>query len=380
MSNKDVLFNIIVLPYRDLYYEKKYGTVVRDHQMIRALSGNARVKKIHVINRPISLYEVLLGKHGGKHEGCDKVTQWEKKSFDLLGPLKKRLWTEKCYGKYLDEIKKYINNSTDVINVILDFTPIADIDYSVFNDCVIWYDLIDNFTLHNRYSTSEKNKVLKKYKMVNQCVDIITGVSTQAIKMFDDDKKMVVHNGLLEKASDFEVSENAYEFGYIGFITDKFDLDLLRGLTEKTNHRAILYGKIHDSNIKKQLEGMKNVTVAGEFCGKDIPSIMKTFRIGLLPYKKEKSHDESPLKLYEYLNYGKPIIASTAYEVENKYIHLYKEPDLLERFILSVIGELSNAPLLTAKKIQDNLTRNDYWVNKTDEILNFACVSCELKC
>lgn len=365
------MYNFIVFPYRDHYYERKYGTVVRDHQIIKALSENRRVKSVSVINRPISIYEKVLWKHGTfPLNESDKILQCEILSLDLVGPIKKRLWAEYCYDAYYDEVKKYLDKDDGVINVILDFTPIAKIQYEKFENCIIWYDVIDNFSLHNRYSEIEKIKVLEKYKKVENTANLITGVSQKSLDEFEHANKIVVHNGLLTKAVDCDLLNDPCEFGFVGFVSDKFDIELLRNLTQATNRRAVIYGKIQDKGIEKQLNDIDSVTVMGEFRGYDLPSIMKTFKIGLIPYLKSKSHDESPLKLYEYLNYGKPVISSEEYEINNEYVHKYHDIDGLNDFVDNSLKEISFKHSEVVEKVKDKLTKNDFWEEKIEKILS----------
>lgn len=370
MSSSDVLFNLIVFPYRDCYYEKKYGTVVRDHQMIRALSQSNRVNRIFIINRPISVYEKVLWKHGNCIQSSTKIRQWVRLSLDFIGPLKKRLWTEFCYDKYFSELSGLLSDEENVKYVMLDFTPISKIDYSKFTNCYIWYDLIDNFRLHNRYSSIEKAKVSEKYNCVNRHADLVTGVSEKSLKQITNGEKVVLNNGLLEKADIEGLDEGCYEFGYIGFISDKFDTEFVKRLVNETGYRVVLYGKIQDKNTKKALSKIDNVTLKGEFAGHDIPRIMRTFKIGILPYLIYKSHDESPLKLYEYMNYGKPVIATQQYEKCNEYIYLYNGNESLKLFVERMLNKINEDYLSCAHDVQDNLSSSDYWHYKVEYILD----------
>ena len=104
-----------------------------------------------------------------------------------------------------------------------------------------------------------------------------------------------------------------------------------------------------------QLYKLKNVFIHGGFHYDDLPSICLSFRVGLLPYLNNMSHDGSPLKLYEYLRYCRPVITSIDYEItDHKYIINYQSKDFSEKN-LSHFLELAGSG-----QIASLLDRDDY--------------------
>ena len=74
-------------------------------------------------------------------------------------------------------------------------------------------------------------------------------------------------------------------------------------------------------------------------------------KVGLLPYRQEISHDGSPLKLYEYLRYCKPVLTSIDYELtDQRYIINYRKVDVTDAALTRLInlsGEEGIALLLS---------------------------------
>lgn len=356
------MFNFIIFPYRDLYFSKKFGYSVRDLQIIKTLKEDSRVKKITIINRPVSFYERIYRK---RYNSLIKDLKFfDVTSFDLIGPFKGRKWTETCYSKYLGIIKnRYLDGDDSLLkNVVLDFLPIAKIDYELFDNCYIWYDLIDNFTKHNRFDAAEKILTSEKYEYVNSYADLVTGVSELAIKEFTV-KKKVVSNGICGNPKILE-GNSRYTFGFIGFVTDKFNIEFVE-LLANSGYKIGIYGKSYDKNVTNRLKRHNNIDVYGGFNKSDLPNIMQTFDIGLLPYISEKSHDGSPLKLYEYLNYGKPTVSTEIYEIKNEFIFVYKPghmSDLFD-FIENCILEQKGGRSIYREKVMSSI-KNEYLLSK----------------
>lgn len=319
--------NIVILPYRGMDFFYKYGLAVRDIQMMAAIIESETIHKVTIIERPLTIYEKIINIifPRSKSKGFfsnHKVDILRKISFDLIGPLLGRSWTENCYnGVYKIDLileKKYLEG---YINVVLDFTPIAKID--VGNKWLYWYDLIDNFSKHNRFSDKQKRLVLNKYDQVKLNARLVTGVSAGAIQGFNN--SFIVHNAVgvtreFDKNLSFE--NKKFDFGFIGFVTDKFDTAFVKYLSS-LGYSIVVYGDLYDKNIGKSLENIKNVTLKGSFHSSEIPELLKTFKIGMIPYIKSKMHDESPLKLYQYLQAGMPVLTSAEYDLSDKFIIEY---------------------------------------------------------
>ncbi|WP_224717635.1 glycosyl transferase [Pectobacterium versatile] len=321
------MFDILFIPYRDMYFWNEYGSAVRDLQFLESLLEIDEVSKVTVINRPVSIYERGLNKKKIKFN-YPKINIIDHTSFDIFGPLKKRIWTKDCYS---DIVEKYIYThlkDSDNRLIIIDFTPISLIPYIKSEKIIYWYDMIDNFTKHNCYTDKEKRYVNYKYQYVAENYDFISAVSEKALFEIEKRKNIdsvVLPNGVFKTTflSDFPLDEtlvNKYDFGFIGFITDKFDIDFVCELAQI--YSIVIYGKFYDKQIEKILK-KNGVVIKGPFKYTDVNYIIKTFKIGLLPYLSEKSHDGSPLKLYEYLKYNIPCITSINYEFQNEYVLNY---------------------------------------------------------
>ncbi len=313
-------FNVVILPYRDMYFFKKYGAAVRDLQIIESLLDNDQVSKVTVVNRPVSIYERILGKLRINHN-LPKLRVVDATSWDLLGPLQGRKWFRKCYNVF-DLSYLYEPNE---INLLIDFLPIGIIKYEGIKFDIVWYDFIDNFSKHNRFDITERKMVQEKYKYVADTADYITGVSERAVSGYESSNVVTNAAGLKPNPNlDISIADAKHDFGFIGFITNKIDLKFLKFLSDN-NYSIILHGEFYDKKIEKEVAKIKNITTSGKFNHIDIDARMKTFKVGIIPYNIDMLHDESPLKLYQYLKYGHPVMTSTDFEIVDDCIVNYNK-------------------------------------------------------
>lgn len=314
--------SVLVFPYRDEYFVGRYGCAVRDLHLIKALDGLECINKIVVVNRPVSVYERFLGKRSAGHaKEFNKVSFFDVTSFSILGPLSGRTWTIDCYGRYLDDIRAFFEDGLDPDDrkVLIDFTPVSKINLHGFDGYFKWYDLIDSFHKHNRYNERQKKAALDKYKSLGG-FDLVTAVSDGALSSVTSfhGRKMVLPNGLVSRAGSISWSGD-YDFGFVGFVTDKFDVGFLKGIKERIpGARIAVYGKYYSSAVRREIS--KYADCYGEFHDSDVARIMSSFRIGLVPYIKSKSHDESPLKIYQYISYGRAVVSTIKYEYVSPWV------------------------------------------------------------
>lgn len=181
------------------------------------------------------------------------------------------------------------------------------------------------------------------YKMVFDCLDDFTGFSN-VIKERENEEKILLENSDLVLATSSYLMKkvmgktkknlflpNAGEFnhfnnppysdllqnynkpivGYFGSIAEWFDTKLIEFLAKKrTQYTFILIGYTYGSDIRK-LNEMKNVHFLGERPYSELPEYLRNFDVCIIPFKNspliESTH---PVKIYEYLSAGKPVVAT----------------------------------------------------------------------
>jgi hypothetical protein len=326
--------NLVALCYRGSYFYKQYGPAIRDLQMTLTLKKIDGVS-VTILERPTSIVERLLGKSYSSMLADDyDVEVYDDTSWEIIGPAFRRLWFEKLIPAYLDKVLHSFRRDNS-INVFLDFMPVGSPTAESLEGWFYWYDFIDNFTKHNRFNKFEHQAAARKYSFVKQHADLLTFVSEDCRRSIHGTSEScgqsvvltnkVFENSVVTRDRDTPYDTNQhFDFGFIGFITDKFDVEAIAELSK--NYTIAIYGEFLDSYIRQRLSNMVNVSLFGGFHYSDLPQICLTFRVGLLPYLSERSHDGSPLKLYEYLRYRRPVVTSIDYELtHHRFIFNYKK-------------------------------------------------------
>jgi glycosyltransferase involved in cell wall biosynthesis len=99
--------------------------------------------------------------------------------------------------------------------------------------------------------------------------------------------------------------------GYYGALARWFDFDLLHQVAE--NHPEwifVLLGPDHDGAVSSgELRQRTNLHWLGPKPYADLPFYLRCFDVGIIPFKlNEITHSASPVKLYEYMAAGKPVV------------------------------------------------------------------------
>ena len=140
--------------------------------------------------------------------------------------------------------------------------------------------------------------------------------------------------------------------GYYGAIADWFDSILVKDLAKKhPTWTFLLIGSTLFSDLKP-LQNVKNIHLLGEKPYKEIPAYLSHFDVGIIPFKqKPLTHATNPVKMYEYLSAGKPIVATRLHEISHyeDYVRLAETTDEWEAALLESLAEEKTPELLQSR-------------------------------
>jgi glycosyltransferase involved in cell wall biosynthesis len=127
--------------------------------------------------------------------------------------------------------------------------------------------------------------------------------------------------------------------GYIGNINNKLDIHLLASVaTYLSDWQFVFVGQAqHQSVDLHPLQELPNVHFLGRYPFTEMPNLVKGMDVCLLPYvDTEFAHYRSPLKLYEYLAAGKPIV-STVHSEAQEFSEWIEIASTSEEFATSIV-------------------------------------------
>lgn len=112
--------------------------------------------------------------------------------------------------------------------------------------------------------------------------------------------------------------------GYYGAIADWFDLELMTFLArQRPGFSFVLLGGIFDVDVS-ELKSLPNVRLLGQQPYETMPQYLYHFDACLIPFKLNAiTHATDPVKMYEYLSAGKPVVSAALSEIEPFGDYLY---------------------------------------------------------
>ncbi len=130
--------------------------------------------------------------------------------------------------------------------------------------------------------------------------------------------------------------------GYVGAISESFDVELVRRAAGAyPGWRFELVGLNSGLNLKSLAE-LGNVSLLGERTYDALPSLVDHFDVAMIPFKVTPlTAAVNPVKLYEYLAAGKPVVASSIPELEAfaRDIYLARDPASFVQLLSVAIEE-----------------------------------------
>lgn len=140
--------------------------------------------------------------------------------------------------------------------------------------------------------------------------------------------------------------KNRRTIGYYGAIAEWFDAELLYQVARTFCDCRILLVGADTAGVVKSLGSCKNVESHGEVPYDELPCYLHAMDVCLIPFQLvELTHATNPLKVYEYLAAGKPVVTTDLPELRHPEMQplLYRARNRSE-FIEGVRAALAEAP------------------------------------
>ena len=132
------------------------------------------------------------------------------------------------------------------------------------------------------------------------------------------------------------VRQNRPIIGYYGALAEWFDYHLVKQVARaRPDYEFILIGPDYDGSIEKsRVCEIENINWLGWKHYTELPPYLKYFDVGIIPFKlNDITHATSPLKLFEYMTAGKPIVTTAMQECQKypEVLIAQNETDFVEK-------------------------------------------------
>lgn len=241
--------------------------------------------------------------------------------------------------------------------------------------------------IHKKEAENVANKV---FNFADNIVAVSDGIKNYLSKYIENNHKIqVISNGVnTERFSSPLIFKNSvFTVGFVGTLKPWHGLDILLEGFEYFYHshpqsRLLIVG---DGTQKEQLLTdikSKNLEPVVELTGavspSKIPSFLAQMDVGVAPYPPLKDFYFSPLKVYEYMAAGLPVIVSDIGQltkVINHGINGFLSPAGDAMALANYLEELWRSPVLRqtmGNQAHDYVLKNHTWDQVVEKTLNLA--------
>lgn len=100
--------------------------------------------------------------------------------------------------------------------------------------------------------------------------------------------------------------------GYFGNIEKRIDYEMMKAVAQKNPDKTFVFaGPVERRWVPDFFFSIPNVHFIGRIPYEEMPSVVKAFDIAIIPFRKyEHSATVFPMKLFEYLGAGKPVVST----------------------------------------------------------------------
>lgn len=254
-----------------------------------------------------------------------------------------------------------------------------------FNEKLLVYHVVDEYLGYYGQTAERKEEIKKREQLLLKKADVVIVVSNN---LKEKKSKFNENTFLVPNAVDYDsyakpsniVSKlpdiKGNIIGYSGLISNRLDVEMLNFLAEKHKEWSfVLVGEVVRDYCEDQMarfEKNDNVHFIGRVDVDELPSVIQSFEVGIIPYKVDlQANNVSPLKIYEYMAAGLPVV-TTDFSVAREFdrmVYVCGNADEFESALMDCIkrGMDVQSHIMEGKV----LAKNNTWDHR---VLQISCI------
>jgi len=248
-----------------------------------------------------------------------------------------------------------------------------------FPDCPVITQVVDNFMARDaKERDTLRDLAVEQYRALSKISSSVVVGSRVMHEYFSGLQGQPI---LMENAVDSRFIAEATELpcrargaaprlGYVGFITERTDIGLLECIARsRPDWHLVLAGAVHGilPESIQALVSLPNVEYLGHVVYDELPGLMASFDVCLIPHKDTPlSRSMSPLKFFQYLGSGRPIVSTPVAGVDRFRDHCFIATTCAE--FISQIEVAIRVTTTEASKQRIEAARTETWEARLSDL------------
>lgn len=325
----------------------------RNMCLMRELSRDETVASLLYVNPPMfsSINDVIRGRFMSNHLGQDRDLQWKALRGQLTHRVTEKIWTYTGSQKtlpltrfarvrrwgplnrinmfiYSGFIRRYLNQLPGQELVVWLSHPFHAFAIKAFPDrALLVYDWMDDWEQFEVLPVENPKTLVGLNQNILERADTVLTVSE---KLWQRAKAVSCNTFLVPNATDYELFRFAADsksfilstiasipsprIGYFGSIGDRVDFSLLHQIAgAHPDWSIVLVGSVwpNKRDQAEALGALPNVHFLGAQPYQTLPAFLRGFDACIIPHTRDAlTASMDPIKLYDYLASGKPIVCT----------------------------------------------------------------------
>lgn len=349
---------VILVDFLSIQCAKKNFGRRRTFKYARKIRKDLPVKKFSLTHRLVKLEDGVL-----KTDGKPVYV------FEGLGLLKPKLKVL----KYLQKVIHYLN--VDSSNLLLwSYNPLLPEVFEWESKTSV-FDAVDDWSKHPSYQ-DQSAQLKANYQEINKVADKIFTVSDELREIFSTSKAAWIPNGVdTQRFVQMPIATNNVKpvIGYVGTIQNRLDFDLIEYLCQEHEDKNLLFIGPIWKDVRRRARSLEktyeNITFVGRQPYAVIPYLLGKIDITIIPHRVDKFlKSMNPMKMYDYLAAGKPIVTTPGAGTEI-FADILSIQSSKEGFSQAITAELQKD---SPERCEDRkkAVQEHNWAKRVDSMLN----------